>query len=57
MLSEVLYFLPPAEISSLAETIEARGAPACRIVPVNWLGAADETLDGRKAADLFARRL
>ncbi|ETX16337.1 methyltransferase [Roseivivax halodurans JCM 10272] len=57
VLSEMLYFLQPDEIASLAETIDARAAPRCRVVSVNWLGATDETLGGREAADLIAHHL
>ncbi len=55
VLSEMLYFLQPDEVSALAGTIAHHAAPDGRVVSVNWLGSTGERLSGREAADLFAR--
>ncbi|UMA67147.1 nodulation S family protein (plasmid) [Roseivivax marinus] len=57
VLSEMLYFLTPGEIATLAQAISDGASPACRIVSVNWLGATDEALGGQQAADLLLRHL
>ncbi len=55
VLSEVLYFMTPAEIARLAEFLRshARGP----IIAVNWTGPTDEPLDGPHAVALLAQAL
>ncbi|TBN39035.1 methyltransferase domain-containing protein [Paracoccus subflavus] len=52
LLSEVLYFLTPDDISLLGHWL--RGHAAGRIVAVNWTGPTDEELDGPRAVALLA---
>ncbi|WP_405401885.1 SAM-dependent methyltransferase [Paracoccus sp. Ld10] len=52
LLSEVLYFLTPNEISVLGQwLIERTSGP---VIAVNWTGSTDETLDGAEAVTLLA---
>ena len=51
VLSEVLYFLEPGDIDALADWIDRRAAPGCRLVAVNWTGPTGEALTGPQAAD------
>lgn len=52
LLSEVLYFLTPAEIRELADWLLTRSRGP--VVAVNWTGPTDEPLDGASAVDLLA---
>jgi len=53
MISELLYFLSPADVDELARRACEAALPGCLIVLVNWTGATDTPLDGDAAADLF----
>ena len=53
VLSEVLYFLTPADIDRCAQHIEATSLPAPQILLVNWLGQSDDPCSGDQAADRF----
>ncbi len=55
LLSEVLYFLTPAEIAALGRwlTDRARGP----VIAVNWTGPTDEPLNGAQAVALLAHSL
>ena len=52
LLSEVLYFLTPDDISLLGRWL--RGHAMGHIVAVNWTGPTDEELDGPRAVALLA---
>lgn len=52
LLSEVLYFLTPAEIAALGGWLKAHATG--RVVAVNWTGPTDEELDGPAAVALLA---
>lgn len=51
VLSEVLYFLQPAEIDALGGWTRAHAAPGARVVSVNWTGPTGEALTGPQAGD------
>jgi SAM-dependent methyltransferase len=53
ILSEVLYFMQPAEIAGLGRWLAARLHPRLRVVAVNWTGHTGEALSGRGAADIL----
>ncbi len=53
VLSEVLYFLEPAEIEPLAQRIAEAAAPGAAVLLVNYLGPCDRPLDGAAAAQAF----
>ena len=53
VLSEVLYFLPPAEIEAMAARVEGTLAPAGRVILANWLGSEETLQPGDLAADRF----
>lgn len=55
LLSEVLYFLQPAEIDQLGQWLldRTRG----RVIAVNWTGPTDEPLDGPGAVARLSRTL
>ena len=55
VLSELLYFLEPDEIDTLAERVAETLEPGGHCVVVCWLGENDRTLDGDGAAGRFAR--
>lgn len=55
LLSEVLYFLTPSEIESLAAWITQAGTGT--VVAVNWTGPTDEELTGTAAVTELARHL
>ena len=55
VLSEVLYFLEPDEVRTVAALVARDLAADGEAIVVNWLGACDRTLDGEAASDLFAR--
>jgi SAM-dependent methyltransferase len=53
VLSEVLYFLDPADIEATARCAAASAGHDALIVLVNWLGRTDAACDGDTAAKLF----
>jgi SAM-dependent methyltransferase len=53
VLSEVLYFLTPADIDRCAERVMASLLPDATVLLVNWLGKADDPVTGDQAADQF----
>lgn len=55
LLSEVLYFLTPAEIATLARWLNRNAAGP--VVAVNWTGPTDEPLNGAEAVNLLAQTL
>ena len=55
LLSEVLYFLTPADIRELGEWLLAHATGP--ILAVNWTGPTDEPLDGPEAVALLAQTL
>ena len=55
VLSELLYFLEPAEIDALAARVADTLVPGGHCVVVCWLGENDRTLDGDGASERFAR--
>lgn len=52
LLSEVLYFLTPAEIAELGQWLAHRATGP--VIAVNWTGPTDEALDGAGAVALLA---
>ena len=57
VLSEVLYFLAPAEVRATARHVARDLLPGGTVVAVNWLGACDRALDGEAAAELAVGEL
>lgn len=55
VLSEVLYFLTPADIAATAEHMRGSLLPGGRVVLVNWRGQSDDPCTGDEAASLFIR--
>jgi trans-aconitate methyltransferase len=53
VLSEVLYFLSPAQIAATARRLEGCLLPGAAVVAVNWLGDTDTECDGDAAAELM----
>ena len=53
VLSEVLYFLEPDEVRTVASLVARDLTDRGEVVVVNWLGECDRTLDGDAASDLF----
>lgn len=53
VLSEVLYFLNPTDITAAAERVIASTRRNALVVLVNWLGPVDGPCDGDTAAHLF----
>ena len=53
VLSEVLYFLTPADIDRCAAQVRASLLPNPTIILVNWLGQTDDPTHGDDAADRF----
>ncbi len=53
VLSEVLYFLSPTDISRCAERVRACLLPGASVVLVNWLGQTDDPTPGEAAAEQF----
>jgi hypothetical protein len=53
VLSEVLYFLVPSEIASVADRVAGTLAPDGVVLLVNWLGQADDPCTGDQAARIF----
>ena len=54
VLSEVLYYLSPADLTVLAGQCCAALRPRGEMVLCHWLGETDYPLPGREASDLFA---
>lgn len=55
LLSEVLYFLTPSEISTLGGWLNRNAAGP--VVAVNWTGPTDERLNGAEAVGLLGQTL
>jgi 2-polyprenyl-3-methyl-5-hydroxy-6-metoxy-1,4-benzoquinol methylase len=53
VLSEVLYFLAPADIDRTGELVRASLLPGACVILVNWLGHSDDPCTGDDAADRF----
>jgi SAM-dependent methyltransferase len=53
VLSEVLYFLTPADIDRCAGRVLASLLPDAMVVLVNWLGQSDDPCTGDEAANHF----
>lgn len=53
VLSEVLYFLSPADIDRCAHRVRDSLLPAARVMLVNWLGKSDDPTTGDQAAQRF----
>jgi hypothetical protein len=52
-LSEVLYFLTPADIGRCADRVKASLLPGGTVLLVNWLGQSDDPCSGEEAANRF----
>jgi SAM-dependent methyltransferase len=57
VLSEVLYFLAPADLARLAGRVLGSLVPGGLVLLVNWTGVADDPLTGDAAVRLFRRRV
>ena len=57
VISELLYFLNPIDVSDLATRVAAVLADQALVVLVNWTGETDTPCTGDEAAERFARRL
>jgi SAM-dependent methyltransferase len=53
LLSEVLYFLSPADIDRCASRVKGSLRPNARVLLVNWLGISDDPCSGDEAAERF----
>ena len=53
LLSEMLYFLSPADVRRLGGMVAERAAARATIVLVNWIGATDTPCTGDEAAEAF----
>ena len=53
LLSEMLYFLSPADLRRLGGMVAERAAAHATIVLVNWTGATDTPCTGDEAAETF----
>ena len=53
LLSEVLYFLSPADIDRCAARVTDSLLPNANVLLVNWLGRSDDPCSGDEAADRF----
>jgi len=56
VISELLYFLSPADIDRLADGVAGGCAPGATLLLVNWLGDTDTPCTGDEAAERFAAR-
>lgn len=56
VLSEVLYFLTPADIAATVDRVEATLAPKGIVLLVNWLGRSGDPCTGDQAATHFIER-
>ena len=57
LVSELLYFLSPADNAALAARCVAQARPGCVALLVNWTGPTDTPCTGDEAAGLFADAL
>ena len=53
VISEMLYFLSPADIAVLAGLCAGAARPGCALIVVNWTGPTDTPTTGEQAAELF----
>jgi cyclopropane fatty-acyl-phospholipid synthase-like methyltransferase len=53
VLSEVLYFLSPADIALCADRVMSSVLPGGKILLVNWLGQSDDPCSGDEASEHF----
>jgi SAM-dependent methyltransferase len=53
VLSEVLYFLAPADIDRASRLVPTSLLPGACVILVNWLGQSDDPCSGDEAADRF----
>jgi len=53
LLSEVLYFLSPADIDHCATRVTGSLLPTATVLLVNWLGQSDDPSSGDEAAERF----
>jgi Nodulation protein S (NodS) len=53
LLSEVLYFLTPADIDRCAARVMASLLPGANVLLVNWLGRSDDPCSGDEATERF----
>jgi hypothetical protein len=56
VLSEVLYFLSPADIAAVADHVCTTLGSGGVVLLVNWRGQSDDPCTGDEAADIFAER-
>jgi SAM-dependent methyltransferase len=56
VLSEVLYFLSPADIAAVADRVCTTLGSGGVVLLVNWRGQSDDPCTGDEAADIFAER-
>jgi SAM-dependent methyltransferase len=56
VLSEVLYFLSPADIAAVGDRVCATLEPGGVVLLVNWRGKSEDPCTGDEAADIFAER-
>lgn len=53
LLSEVLYFLSPTDITRCANRVRGSLLPGGMVLLVNWLGQSDDPVSGDEAAEYF----
>jgi hypothetical protein len=56
VLSEVLYFLSPADVALVADRVTGSLTSDGVVLLVNWLGRSDDPCTGEEAACLFVER-
>ncbi len=56
VLSEVLYFLSPADIALCADRVMSSVLPGGKILLVNWLGQSDDPCSGDEACGALHSR-
>jgi cyclopropane fatty-acyl-phospholipid synthase-like methyltransferase len=56
VLSEVLYFLSPADVGAMVYRTAASLRPNGRVLMVNWSGRSDDPCPGEEAASVFIQR-
>ncbi|MGK7867096.1 SAM-dependent methyltransferase [Falsiroseomonas sp. E2-1-a20] len=57
LLSEVIYYLQPAEVADLARRVRDTAAPGADILAVHWTGETDYPMSGDAAAEAFIAAL
>jgi len=57
VLSEILYFFAPNDISTIAARVSKSLAPEGTVVLVNWLGHTEDPCTGDEAAEVFLASL